>query len=288
MMTRTRDTNQHPATYTTVGLSLLSAVLFSLLAFPAVAQPGFTPPAFLDDIGVEEQLGDTLPLDLVFQNEAGEDVTLAEYFDGERPVMLQFVYLTCTTMCNLHLQEVTRTLGEMEWVPGGEFDVLTISFDATEDATIAAAQKQAYVDRLGKPEAAEGWHFLTGSEASIQALTAATGFKFVWLPEIEEFAHASTLIFMSGEGVISRYIHGMLMPPQDVRFALLEAGQGKVGTVTDQLLLYCFQYDPLANSYVLHATNLMKIAGLLTVLILGGVLLMFWRRERRNLDAATA
>ncbi|MEM1096209.1 MAG: SCO family protein [Bacteroidota bacterium] len=271
-----------------VGQALLLILLFFSVASPALAQPEYQPPPFLDDIGVDEKLGDMLPLDLVFQNEAGEDVKLGDYFDGERPVMLQFVYLTCTTMCNLHLQEVTRTLSEMEWVPGEQFDVLTISFDPAENAAIAAAQKQAYVSRLGKPEAAAGWHFLTGSEASIEALTKATGFKFVWLPEIDEFAHAASLIFMSGEGMISRYIHGMLMPPRDVRFALLEASEGRIGTAIDQILLFCYQYDPLANSYVIQATNLMKIAGLLTVLVLGGILLIFWRRERRDLDAATA
>ncbi|MEM6646001.1 MAG: SCO family protein [Bacteroidota bacterium] len=287
MTTRTHNSKQRTAAHI-MGRALPALLLFFMVARPALAQPEYRPPAFLDDIGVDEKLGDTLPLDLVFQNEAGEDVKLGDYFDGERPVMLQFVYLTCTTMCNLHLQEVTRTLSEMEWVPGGEFDVLTISFDPAEDAQIAAAQKQAYVNRLGKPEAAAGWHFLTGSEASIQALTEATGFKFVWLPEVEEFAHAASLIFMSGEGMISRYIHGMLMPPRDVRFALLEASEGKIGTTVDQILLFCYQYDPLANSYVIHATNLMKMAGLLTVLVLGGILLVFWRRERRDLDAATA
>lgn len=286
-MTRTFRHTYYTSAYFR-GLPLLVCMLFLVVARPAFAQPEFEPPPFLDDIGVDEKLGDTLPLDLVFQNEAGEDVKLAEYFDGERPVMLQFVYLSCPTMCSLHLQEVTRTMSEMDWVAGGEFDVLTVSFDATEGAELAALQKQMYVDRLGKPEAAAGWHFLTGDEASIQALAEATGFKFVWVPETQEFAHAASLIFMSGEGVISRYIHGMLIPPTDVRFALLEAGQSKIGTATDQLLLFCFRYDPLANSYVIHATNLMKIAGLLTVLVLGGILLVFWRRERRNLDTATA
>lgn len=244
--------------------------------------------AALANAGLNEQLGTTVPLELVFQDETGRDVRLGDYFDGERPVVLNLVYHDCPMLCSVLLNALTETLQELEWVPGQEFDIVTVSFSPVETPAMAARQKEQYLAQLGRPAAAAGWHFLTGPEASIAALAQAVGFGYQWVDTQREYAHPAVLMFVSGEGVLTRYLYGLAYPPRDVRTALVEASEGKVGNVLDRVVLYCFQFDPDANSYVLHAVNLMKVGGLLTVLALGAVLVGFWRRERRELDETTA
>lgn len=256
-----------------------------LLTLPTFAQRSGQVPEMFKDVGVDEKLGEYIPQDLIFFNEEGESVTLASYFDGERPVVLNFVYHTCPAMCSLMLSAMTQTFKDMAWTAGGEFDVLTVSFSSIDTPDVAAQKKAQYVEMLGRPEAASGWHFLTGSDASIQALAEATGFKFVWVEEQQEYAHAATLLFISGDGQITRYLHGMNMPARFVRNALVEASDGTVGNPLDQLILYCYQYDPTANSYVLQASNAMRIGGGLFVVLLGALLFIFWRRERTKLEA---
>lgn len=249
---------------------------------PAAAQKTGEMPGQLEGAGIEPQLGAQIPLGLTFRNEAGEDVTLARYFDGERPVLLVPVYLDCPMLCNLVLHGLTEAFGRMEWVPGGEFEVVAVSFNPRETPQLAADEKQRYVDMLGKPEAAEGWHFLTGEKAAIDSLMDALGFEYRWVEEEQVYAHASALTFLSGDGKLSRYLHGIEYQPRDVRNALVEASDGTIGSAVDQVILYCFQYDPSANSYVPHALNLMKLGGVLTVLLLGTFLFVFWRRESRQ------
>ena len=238
-------------------------------------------PDVLDEVGVDEQLGEALPLDLEFRDEAGAVVRLEEFFDGERPVLLNLVYHSCPMLCNVFLDNVTKTMQAMAWRPGKEFEVLTVSFNAIETPELAARQKARYVAALGKPEAAAGWHFLTGDSTAIGALTDAVGFRYAWVEDEQEFAHPATLVFLSGDGRVMRYLYGFDVPAGDVRAALVEASEGKVGTALDQFVLLCFQYDPLANSYVPHALTLMKIGGGLAALALLALLAFFWRRERR-------
>ncbi len=245
---------------------------------------GELPPVF-EGVGIEERLGDYVPADLTFFDETGAEVRLGDFFDGQRPVALNLVYFDCPMLCSLVLDRFTQTLKQMDWAPGGPFEVLTISFAAGETPDLAARAKERYVAALGRPEAASGWHFLTGTEENIQALAGAVGFSFKWVEEAGEYAHPTALILLGGDGKITRYLHGMDYPAADVRKALVEASEGKVGTTVDRVLLYCFRYDPAANSYVPHAVNLMKLGGLLTVLVLGGMLVFFWRRERRRQQA---
>ena len=241
-------------------------------------------PSVFDDVGIVEKLGESVPTDLVFFDEDGQEVALANYFDGERPVILNFVYHNCPMLCSILLESFTKSLRDLDWTPGEEFDVLTISFSALETPELASTQKTRYVNTLGRPEAASGWHFLTGSEENIFALADASGFGFKWIESSQEFAHPAALIFMDGEATITRYIHGMNYPPLDLRKAIVEASEGRIGTSMDRILLYCYRYDASANSYVLHATSLMKIGGFLTLLLVGIGLLIFWRRERANLS----
>jgi protein SCO1 len=235
-----------------------------------------------DGVGMDEQLGSHIPTDLVFRNEAGQEVRIGSYLKGEKPVLLNFVYHNCPMLCSLVLDGLTQTLKKMEWTPGEQFEVLTVSFASTEGPDLAARSKERYLGELGRPAAASGWHFLTGTEENIQALARSVGFQFRWIEEQQEYAHPAALIFLSGGGKITRYVYGMDFPARDVRAALVEASEGKVGSPMDQVFLYCFRYDHEANSYVLHATNLMKAGGALTLLALGSVLFVFWRRERKD------
>ncbi|WP_228350549.1 SCO family protein [Rhodocaloribacter litoris] len=259
-----------------------------VLAAPAAAQrAGDLPPAF-EGVGIEERLGEHVPAGLTFLDETGAEVRLGDYLGGERPVALNLVYFDCPMLCSLVLDRFTQTLRQMTWTPGEQFEVLTVSFAAGETPDLAARAKARYLSALGRPEAARGWHFLTGTEENIRALAAAVGFSFKWVEEAGEYAHPTALILLGGDGKITRYLHGMDYPAADVRKALVEASEGKVGTTLDRVLLYCFRYDPEANSYVPHAVNLMKLGGLLTVVVLALMLFVFWRRERARLHQAEA
>lgn len=247
---------------------------------PAFAQlSGQEEPSVFEGVGIDPQLGEVIPGDLTFRNEQGEAVALQDYFDGERPILLTLVYHNCPMLCNVFLDKVTASLRDLAWKPGAEFEMLTVSFNAIETPALAARQKERYVDLLGAPEAADGWHFLTGNQEAISALTDAVGFSYRWVEEQQEFAHPTALIFLSGDGKITRYLPGIDFPARNIRTALVEASEGTVGTALDQIYLYCFRYDPQANSYAPYAVNIMKIGGLLTALALGATLLVLWRRE---------
>ena len=253
-----------------------------LAAAPASAQVAEQAAQAYEGVGIDQRLGEAVPHDLVFQNEASETVTLGTYFDGTRPVILTLVYHTCPMLCNTLLDGFTGSLSAMTWIPGEEFEVLTISFNAIDTPELASRQKARYLAQLGKPQAAAGWHFLTGDEAAINALTQAVGFNYRWVEDQQEYVHPAALIFLSGDGTIARYLPDLKPRPRDVRAALVETSEGSVGTMLDRVFLFCFQFDPTANSYALHATNAMKIGGLLTVLALMATLFVLWRREVRR------
>lgn len=260
------------------------ALVLSLAASTSVlAQRSGQPlPKAYGDAGLDEQLGEVIPKDVTFYNEAGEEVAIGAYLQDGRPVILNFVYHNCPMLCNILLDGFTKTLEEMDWTPGDEFEVVTVSFAADETPDLAARQKAKYLEDLGRPEAADGWHFLTGNEASIQELAQSVGFSFQWNEQLQQYAHPAALVFLSPEGRVTRYLYGVDYPARDVRTALVEASDGTVGTTMDRLILYCLQYDPNANSYVLHAQNAMKLGGLLMVLVLGTGLSLLWRRERHR------
>jgi len=235
-----------------------------------------------DGVSLDEQLGEHVPLDLTFRDENGEIVRLGDYFDGTRPVALNLVYFDCPMLCSIVLMKWTDTLKKMAWVPGDQFEVVTVSFSSHESPQLAAKARIRYLKQLGKPAAASGWHFLTGTETNIRALTDAVGFHFKWVEEKQQYAHPTTLTLLSGDGKITRYLQGVDYPAGDVRKALVEASAGKVGSTVDRIALYCFQYDPKANSYVVSAFNLMRLGGGITILVLALMLVFLWRRERRR------
>ena len=250
-----------------------------LLQGPGYAQPS----GFMDDVyekvGLDQRLGEVIPGDVLFTDERGEEVALSQYFDGEKPVLLTFVYHNCPMLCNTMLDGFTEALKGIEGKPGTDFEVLTISFETTEGWQLAASQKALYLEKLGAPEAAEGWHFLTGTAPAIHTVTDAIGFRYAWFEEIEQYVHPAVLTVASGDGVISRYFQGVTFNPDDVRLSLVEASNGAIGDPIELFALYCMKFDPDANSYVVQAQVLMKLGAGLTVVILGLALFIFWRRE---------
>lgn len=238
-----------------------------------------------EGVGVTRHHGDTIPLDLSFRTAEGDAVELQKYFDGTTPVILNLVYHDCPMLCGLMLNGMTQTLSNLSWTPGQEFRVLTVSFNPRETPEMARTNKETYLDQLGRPDAERGWHWLTGSDASIRGLTEAVGFNYRWVADQQEYAHPTVLIFLSGDGTITRYIYGMEAPASDTRKALVEASSGTVGNPVDQIAMYCFQFDPEENTYTADAFNLMRIGSVAMVLVLGIGLFVFWRRERDALES---
>jgi protein SCO1/2 len=255
-------------------------------AADALAQKSGTTRKEFEGVGVTRHLGEKIPTDLTFKNADGEAVELSQYFDGETPVVLNLVYHDCPMLCGLMLSGITKTMDKLSWTPGQEYRVLTVSFNHRETPDVARKNKDTYVRRLGRPAAASGWHFLTGNQASIEALTGAVGFNFRWIEDEQEYAHPTTVIFLDGEGTVTRYIYGMELPKGDFRKALVEASNGNVGNPVDQIAMYCFQFDPNKNTYTANAFNIMKLGSGLTVLLLGAALFFFWRRENDDLAEA--
>lgn len=230
-------------------------------------------------IRVDERLGESFDLHIPFVDHRGEHVLLSDYASDERPLVITFVYHDCPMLCSLVLDGLTSALADTRLRLGQDYSVVAVSIDPRDTPEAAAAAHARYARSLGTNDDPEAYVFLTGEQASIDRLAGATGFRYEWLEDRQEFAHNATLVFVSPSGLISRYLYGLQFPALDFRRAVIEAGEGKVGSPIDQLLLYCFAYDPDAGGYVLQAANAMRVGGLLTFLVLLVTLLLFWRRE---------
>jgi len=262
------------------GTRLLAAFVLGVLT--ASGAPADTQrPQVLRDVGFDQRLGAQVPLDLPFRDEAGRDVHLGDYFTG-KPVILVLAYYRCPRLCTLVLNGVMESLQELAFKAGDEFQVVAVSFDARETPEIAAAKKAAYLERYGRPGSEAGWHFLTGDQPAIDRLTEAVGFRYHYDAQQDQFAHASGVVVLTPGGKISRYFYGIRYEPRDLRLALVEASQNKIGSVVDQLLLLCYHYDPARGRYAATVVNLVRLGGVLTVLALGGFLVLAWRYERRR------
>jgi protein SCO1/2 len=265
---------------------LLPSLALALLPPFASAQMGAVPPprpatpGVLQEIGFDQRLGEALPLDAAFTDEQGRSVKLGDYF-GKRPVVLSFVYYECPMLCTIALNGLSAALQVLSFVPGQEFEVVTVSFDAKETPALAAAKKKAYLARYQRPGAEAGWHFLTGSDASIEALTRAAGFRYVWDEATKQFAHPAGIVVATPEGRISHYLFGVEYAPKDLRFALIEAASARIGNVADQLLLYCYRYDPQAGRYSASILNVVRALAVLTVLGLFGFIVTASRRQKK-------
>ncbi len=256
------------------------------------APPAATPVAELEGVGVTEQLDALLPLDAEFVDEEGNAVKLGDYFHQDKPVILTLNYYVCPMLCGLMLNGMVDTLQELQFQPGTDYELVTISFNPTEKPQLAKAKKQNYLKYWGEP-AANNWHFLTGSAQSIAAVTSAAGFKYKWVEETQQYAHAAVLHIITPDGHISKYIYGVAFEPQTLKLALVEAGQGNIGTTADQVLLYCLHYDPATGTYAASAMKLMRVAGVMTLILLALILVPAWlagrsRQRRAALAAGSA
>jgi protein SCO1/2 len=242
-------------------------------------------PPELEGVGITERLNEQLPLDLEFTDEDGKPVKLGDYFSAGRPVLLTLNYYACPMLCTLQLNGLVEGLRGMSWTPGGQFEVVTVSFDPRETYRLARIKKQSYIEELGRPGAAKGWHFLVGKEKSIKALTESAGFHYKWNEDRREFMHVAATYVYTPEGRLSRILYGVTYLPNTLRLSLVEASEGKVGSSLDRILLYCFHYDADAGRYAPAAMNIMRVGGGLTALLIGGVLCLFWMRETRKRKA---
>ncbi|HEY0006959.1 MAG TPA: SCO family protein [Pyrinomonadaceae bacterium] len=240
-------------------------------------------PKALREVGIEQKLNGQLPLDLVFRDETGREVRLREYF-GSKPVVLALVYYECPMLCNQVLNGMTGSLKTLSFNIGEQFDVLTISFDPRERPELARAKKETYLRSYGnRPGAAEGWHFLTGDDQSIKTLTEAVGFKYYYDAETNQFAHASGIMILTPQGKLARYFYGIEYAPRDVRLGIVEASENKIGSHVDQLLLYCYHYDPATGKYGPVVMNIIRLGGVVTVLGIIALILLLVLRNRQTL-----
>lgn len=240
----------------------------------------------LQDIDVEEHLGESIPLDLKFTDSNGKEVALKSYFNKDKPVILVLAYYNCPMLCTLVLNGLSQAIRPMDLKPAEDYEILTVSIDPTETPQLAAAKKEAQIGEIDKQNMDAAWHFFVGKDSSIRALADAVGFKYYYVEERKEYAHPAVLMVLTPEGKVSRYLYGIEFPEINLRLALLEASQGKVGSTLDKLVLYCYHFDPGANGYVMFAANVMKLGGVATLIILGLFLGGFWLREMRRKKTA--
>ena len=238
-------------------------------------------PEELRGVGVEEQLDTQLPLDLTFTDENGKRIKLGDYF-GKRPVILTLNYYTCPMLCDLTLNGMVDTLKEITLNPADDFEIVTLSIEPLEKPPVARAKKKSYVAEYGRSGARSGWHFLTGKKDQIRALTDSVGFNYRWNDERKEWAHPSTLIICTPEGRVSRYLGGIMFDPRTVRLSLVEASNGKIGSLWDQVFLTCFHYISSDGKYTASAVGLMRVGGVATILLLGMTVLTLWLRESQR------
>jgi protein SCO1/2 len=247
---------------------------------PPAAPPSSQTPSVLGTVAFEQRLNAQLPLDLPFRDEQGAAVTLGDYF-GTKPVVLAFVYYECPMLCTQVLNGLESALRVLTESVGDEFDVVTVSFDPRETPVLALGKKKAYLDRYQRPQAERGWHFLTGDQGSIDALTRAAGFSYVWDEASQQFAHASGIVVATPDGKLSRYFFGIDYSPRDLKFALIESSAGRIGSLAEQLLLYCYHYDPAAGNYGFVAMRAVQLGGAVTLLALVGFVVISLRRDHK-------
>jgi len=252
--------------------------------FSPLSSGAQSPAEVIQQVAFEQKINQPLPLGLKFRDEAGREVALGDYF-GRRPVVLALVYYECPMLCTFVLNGLVKSLKVLKFEPGREFDVVVVSFNPAETPALAAEKKAAYLREYGRAATAAGWHFLTGEPEAIAALTEAAGFRYFYDEKSEQFAHASGIMVATPEGKLFRYFYGIEYAPRDLRLALVEASAGKLGTVVDQVLLYCFHYDPETGKYGVLINRIIRLAGTGTALALGIFLFVMFRRERRGAAA---
>jgi protein SCO1/2 len=238
-------------------------------------------PSPFQRIGFDQRVGQRVPADLVFRDETGRTVRLGDYY-GKRPVVLSLVYYGCPMLCPLTLQGLTRSLKRLSFDAGREFEVVVVSFDPRETPAQALAAKRDALKDYGRPETADGWHFLTGGAEPIRRLTQAVGFRYFYDTRVKQFAHAAGIVLLTPQGAASRYLYGIDFPVRNVRLGLVEAADNRIGSAVDQVLLYCFHYDPVQGRYSAATLNIVRLAAILSVAGLGLMIALLLRREHQG------
>ena len=268
-----------------------AALACASFAFAPVSNAQFTDPTqgigvrpeLLKEVGIDQKLNDTIPLSLTFRDQHGKTVQLAQYF-GSKPVILTLVYYNCPMLCTQVLNGLDRSLELLPMTIGKEFDVLTVSIDPTDCPVLAEAKQAVYTGMYNRPGAASGWHFLTGDEPQIKALADSVGFRYAYDADSKQYAHASGIMLLTPEGKLSRYFYGITYPERDMRLGLDDASNGRIGSPVDQILLFCYHYDPHTGKYGLVISRALQLGGLLTVLIGGIFLIVLFRGEHYALS----
>jgi len=260
-----------------------AAMASAMLLQPTVASAQFTDPnqgigvrpELLKDVGIDQKLNQPIPLDATFRDEHGNPVELGQYFVG-KPVILTLVYYNCPMLCTQVLNALDRSLEEIPMTIGKDFNVITVSIDPTDRPVLAEAKQAVYVGMYGRPGAANGWHFLTGEQPDIKRLADSVGFRYAYDPGSKQYAHASAIMVLTPEGKLSRYFYGVTYPSRDLRLGLVDASEGRIGSPVDQVLLFCYHYDPHTGKYGLIVSRVLQLSGLATILIGGlGLLILF-------------
>lgn len=255
--------------------------LFFLATIPTFAQMQTAyKPAALRNVGIEQKMGAQVPVDIPFNDESGRPVTLSQYL--HKPVILALVYYQCPSLCNMVLNGVVRSVRSLQMTAGDEYEVVAVSFDPHETQEMAAAKKASYVKEYNREGSENGWHFLTGAEASSKTLADAVGFRYAYDALTNQYAHGSAIMILTPEGHVARYFYGIDYPARDVRLGLVEASERRVSSPVDQVLLYCYHYDPANGKYGLVIMNVLRIAGLLTVACLATFMIIMFRRDFRT------
>jgi len=276
---------------------LLSAYCLLANAQPGVPQPnsplyggglnqGQTSaglPPVLKKVGIDQKLNEQLPLDAVFKDEQGNEVRLGQFFNKGKPVIISLVYYQCPMLCNQVMNGMLGSFRQISFNVGEQFEVVTVSFDTKETPDLAAAKKQTYVKGYNRASGAAGWHFLTGDEANVKRLTDAVGFRYTWDEQTKQFAHASGIMVATPEGKLARYFYGIDYPPKDLRLGLVEASANKIGSPVDTLMLYCYHYDPSTGKYGVVIMNVIRLAGIITVIAIVGLLLLLRKISRKRM-----
>jgi protein SCO1/2 len=238
-------------------------------------------PYYMDQVGIDEHLGEQVDLDLAFTDEGGNQVKLGNYF-GKKPVFLMLIYYTCPTLCSLHFSTLMKTFRDFDWDVGDQFEFVAVSIDHKESHKDAQKKLDTYFQEYNRPQTRNGWHFLTGSEENIKKLASTIGFKYFWDENMSQWAHTAAAYVLTPKGKISFYHYGLKIAPQQLRLSLVEASDNKIGNVVDRVLLFCMQYDPTKKKYAFYAYNIMSVAAVLMGLILLFYLGRFWIRERNS------
>ncbi len=288
--------NDDRRTFVRTGLTsllLVGAAAVSLAHAQPTGRPMSVPPPgiaatkqipMLRDVGIDQKLDQQIPLDTPFVDQDGKDVTLRKYFGG-KPVVLALVYYDCPMLCTQVLNGLSGSLEGLTFSPGKEFELVVVSFDAGETPALAAQKRQTYVRRYGRAGTEVGIHFLTGRSESIKALTSAVGVRYAYDEKLDQYAHPAAITVLTPEGLVSRYLFGIEFAPRDLRLALVEAADNKIGTTLDQALLFCYHYDPETGKYGFVVMNIVRLAAILTIIALGAFILINLRRDRRQAHA---